>query len=55
MKNDKNDYKLSLGGRRQKLIGALNSAKKSEKVEPNFFQNLCLEKSAKVWKMLKIL
>jgi hypothetical protein len=26
-KNDKNEYNLSLGGLRQKMIGALNSAK----------------------------
>jgi hypothetical protein len=31
-KNDKNDYKLSLGGRGQKLIDAMDSARIGEKV-----------------------
>jgi len=32
-KNDKNEYKSSLGGRRQKLISALNSPSIGKKVE----------------------
>jgi hypothetical protein len=44
---------LSLGGCRQKLIGALNSARIGAKVELKFFQNFCLERSGKVWKELK--
>jgi hypothetical protein len=54
LKNDKNEYKLSLGGHRQKPIGALNSPRIGEKVELKMiFPNLCLEKSGKVWKELK--
>jgi hypothetical protein len=53
LKNDKNDYKSSLGGRRQKPIGALNSPRIGEKNEPKIFQNLCLERSGKVWKGLE--
>jgi hypothetical protein len=53
LKNDKNEYKLSLGGRRQKPIGALNSPRIGEKVEPKSFQNCCLERSVKVWKELE--
>jgi hypothetical protein len=37
LKNDKNEYKSSLGGRRQKPIGALNSARIGGKVELKFF------------------
>jgi hypothetical protein len=51
-KNDKNEYKSSLGGHRQKPIGALNSPRIGEKVELKIFQNLCLERSGKVWKEL---
>jgi hypothetical protein len=53
LKNDKNEYKSSLGGRRQKTIGALNSLRIGKKVELKFFQNSCLERSGKVWKELK--
>ena len=53
LKNDKNEYKSSLGGRRQKQIGALNSPRIGEKVELKTFQNFCLERSGKVWKELK--
>jgi hypothetical protein len=53
LKNDKNDYKSSLGGRRQKLIGALNSPRIGEKVELKKLQNFCLERSGKVWKGLE--
>mgnify|MGYP006090206643 CR=1 FL=1 len=44
---------MSLGGCRQKPIGALNSPRIGEKVELKFFQNCCLERSGKVWKELK--
>jgi hypothetical protein len=53
LKKDKNEYKSSLGGRRQKPIGALNSPKIGEKVELKFSLNFCLERSGKVWKELK--
>jgi hypothetical protein len=53
LKNDKNEYKLSLGGHRQKPIGALDSARIGEKIELKIFQNLCLERSGNVWKELK--
>jgi hypothetical protein len=49
----KNEYKSSLGGRRQKLIGELNSPRIGEKVELKKFQKFCLERSGKVWKRLK--
>jgi hypothetical protein len=52
-KNDKNEYKSSLGGHRQKLIGALNSPRIGEKVELKYFQNCCLKRSGKVLKELK--
>jgi hypothetical protein len=52
-KNDKNEYKSNLGGRRQKPIGALNPPRIGEKVELKVFQNFCLERSGKVWKELK--
>jgi hypothetical protein len=52
-KKNKNEYKSSLGGHRQKPIDALNSPRIGEKVELKIFQNLCLEKSGKVWKELK--
>jgi hypothetical protein len=46
----KNEYKLSLGGRRQKPIGELNSPRIGDKVElkkiPKFL-------SGKVWKGLE--
>jgi hypothetical protein len=53
LKNDKNEYKSSLGGRRQKPIGALNSSRIEEKVELKIFLNFCLERSGKVWKYLE--
>jgi hypothetical protein len=54
LKTEKNEYKSSLGGRRQKLIAALISPRTGEKVELKFFsQNFCLERSGKVWKELK--
>jgi len=53
LKNDKNEYKSSLGGRRQKPIGALDSARIGEKVQSKIFQNFCLERSGKVWKGLE--
>jgi hypothetical protein len=53
LKNDKNEYKSSLGGRRQKPIGALNSPRIRGKFELKFFLNFCLERSGKVWKELK--
>ena len=53
LKHDKNEYKSSLGGRRQKPIGALNSSRIEEKVELKIFQNCCLERSGKVCKELK--
>jgi hypothetical protein len=53
LKKWKNEYESSLGGRRQKPIGALNSPRIGEKVELKFFQNFCLERSGKVWKELK--
>jgi hypothetical protein len=53
LKNDKNEYKLSLGGFRQKLISALNSPRIGEKVELKMFQKFCLERFEKVWKELK--
>ena len=40
---------MSLGGRRQKTIGALNSARNGEKVE----LKIGLERSRKVWKELE--
>jgi hypothetical protein len=52
-KNDKNEYKSSLGGRRQRPIGALDSARKGEKVESKIFQNFCLERSEGVWQELE--
>ena len=36
-KNDKNEYKSSLGGHRQKRIGALNSARIGEEANPEKF------------------
>jgi hypothetical protein len=53
LKNDKNEYKSSLGDRRQKPIGALNSARIGEKVELKFFSIFCLERSGKFWKEQK--
>jgi hypothetical protein len=52
-KNDKNEYKLSLGGRRQKPIRTLNSPSIGEKVKLKKFQKFCLERSEKIWKKLK--
>jgi hypothetical protein len=49
LENDKNEYESSLGGRRQKPIGALNLPRIGEKVELKKFQNFCLERSGKVW------
>jgi hypothetical protein len=51
LKNDKNEYKLSLGGCRQKPIGALSRI--GDKIELENFQNFCLERSGKVWKGLE--
>jgi hypothetical protein len=34
-KNYKNEFKSSLGGRRQKPIGALNSARNEEEAKPS--------------------
>jgi hypothetical protein len=50
LKNDKNKYKSSLGGRRQKPVGALNSPRIGKKVELKKFQNSLSEK---VWKGLE--
>jgi hypothetical protein len=44
---------MSLGGRRQKPIGALNSPRIGEKVELKKLQNFCLKRSGKVWKELE--
>jgi hypothetical protein len=52
-KKGTNEYKLSLGGRRPKPIGALNSPRIGKKFELKKFQNFCLERSLKVWKELK--
>jgi hypothetical protein len=49
-----NEYKSSLGGRKQKLIGALNSAKIGEKVKLKKLLNFCLERSGKTKKMIKM-
>jgi hypothetical protein len=46
----KNEYKSSLGGRRQKPIGALNSLKIGKKVE---LQKISIFLSGKVWKGLE--
>jgi hypothetical protein len=53
LKNNKNEYKSSLGGCRQRPIGALDSARIGEKVELKMFENFCLERSGKVWKELE--
>jgi hypothetical protein len=50
LKNDKNEYRSSLGGRRQKPIGALNSSRIGEKVELKIFQLLS---GTFVWKGLE--
>jgi hypothetical protein len=47
LENDKNEYKSSLGGRRQKPIGALNTARIGGKVELKIFVWKCLERSGK--------
>jgi hypothetical protein len=44
---------LSLGGRRQKPIGALTSVRIGDKVVLNFFQNFGLERFEMVCKELK--
>ena len=54
LKNDKNEYKWSLGGRRQKPIGALNSPRIGEKVELKSFKKFFwkgLERAKKIIKM----
>jgi hypothetical protein len=53
LKKYKNEYKSSLGGRRLKPIGALNSPSIGEIFWLKVFQNFCLERSGKVWKELK--
>jgi hypothetical protein len=51
-KNDENEYKSSLGGRRQKPIGALNSARIGEDAKPKIFQHF-FKKIGEFWKELK--
>jgi hypothetical protein len=56
LKNDRNEYKSSLGGRRQKPISALNSPMIGEQFEQNIFLNFLwkdLERFGKVSKELK--
>jgi hypothetical protein len=52
-KNDRNKYKSSLGGRRQKPIGLLNSARIEKEAKPEKIQFFS-SKIGEVWKELKI-
>jgi hypothetical protein len=53
LKKDKNEYRSSLGSRRPKPIGALNSPRIKETVEIKKFQNFYLETSARSGKCKK--
>ena len=44
---------MSLGGCRQKPIGALNSPRIGDKIELKILQNFCRERFGKVWKGLE--
>jgi hypothetical protein len=54
LKNDRNEYKSSLGGRRQKPIGALNSSRIGEKVELENFKTFVWKGLERAKKMIKI-
>jgi hypothetical protein len=47
-KYEENEYKSSLGGLRQKLIGALNSARIGGDVKPKRFQSFYAQSSASI-------